>query len=248
MSALKQIRDFKFLQPEDVAAGMQIRTVEQVGPLYHISKDTDIKVFTPTITRRTLEKENKTVSRISTCPTLVGCLMGYQSHDYDFVERYTTKSIDGKRKVPFKGGYSVYNIPYEYCIEPSRSLLPDQNVTNEHWLCTYSPQTREYSSVQIAKFFFQRISHFVVPGEKKAVLEVESYLEVFTDQNFKINDTITVPSGYYKVKLVGLNTAKQVNKVVITVVPVTKAEYTNSKRLVASLLSLEVPNVASAKW
>ena len=70
-----------------VADNVTVVSADELGQrwVYHISVDPKITPFIPELSRRTALKEDRTVPRISTAPTIIGCLLGYQADLGEFL-------------------------------------------------------------------------------------------------------------------------------------------------------------------
>jgi hypothetical protein len=118
--------------------------------LYHLSINGKIRKFTPSVTDRTALKEDRSVPRVSTASSLLGCLIGYAKARWDF------SKLPGKDK-QYRGGWYLYQLPFAWALKPTPTLLYDQENSDEHWLVTYSEQTREYPATIVAKCFYEEV-------------------------------------------------------------------------------------------
>jgi len=121
----------RYLEPligEDINELTLVSAQELNKPLYHISMNPSIKAFTPQVSSRTLTKENRSIPRISTSTSLIGCMNGYQSVMSDMMNR------EGKK---FNGLFKVYQLPYQFALRPSKKFLPDVDLTDEFWLFSW---------------------------------------------------------------------------------------------------------------
>lgn len=250
MSAKQALSHFLSLLPEKVAKELTIVSAARPWEsfLLHISKDTAIKAFAPTVTRRSMDAENRSIPRICVAPSLAGCIMGYSSDLYDFMEHPVSSSTDGSRRVQYRGGWAIYGIPYDLALRPSKKLLPDVIRTDEHWLVTYDEDTVNYHPVLLGKFFYETVSYTAV-GKEMPTVEVEMVAEVLTDTPVRFDNTHVLQKGYWKLKIVGMHNADRWDKIPSVVVePLVKSEYIASKQLVASMLSFESLAPASSGW
>lgn len=146
MTTPADIERWKALLPSDKQGEVKVRSAEEMGQpfMYHVSMDHVLRTMTPSVTRRTLSAEDRAIPRISVAPTLAGCILAYQSCGYDF-------------ESDAYNGWYVYGLPYQHAVRPSKALLPDVEITDEHWLVTFDPDTVVYKPRPIAKFFIERI-------------------------------------------------------------------------------------------
>jgi hypothetical protein len=222
------------LQPPSTARRMIIRTFEEVGPLYHISKDSGIRKFIPCVTRRTGSAENITIPRISVTPTLVGCFIGYGQGWSDI----SAPELSDRK---FKNGWYIYNIPYELALLPDARELYDVKDTDEHWLVNYSSTTAVYRGDIIGKVFVTELVMVPRTGQypkqyQRTLIEIEqSELRLFPD--------ITLAPGYWEVYGPNFESGATLNNSdEYTIKKLSFSEYAAAKKYSADLLSLDIPH------
>lgn len=250
MSAKQALQHFLSLLPEGVAS--QLTVVSAARPwesfMLHISKDTAIDAFSPTVTRRGLDAENRSIPRICVAPSLAGCIMAYSSDLYDYMERSDSRSADGQRRVKYRGGWAIYGIPYDLALRPSKKLLPDVLCTDEHWLVTYDEGTVTYKPELLGKFFYEVVT-YAASGKDPPTVGVEMIIEVLTDVAIRFDHQNVLKKGYWKLKIQGMHNAERWDKIpAVEVQALQKGEYIASKQLVASMLSFESLAPASSAW
>lgn len=172
-----------------VAENVTIVTASELGQrwLYHISLDPKIKQFVPSLTRRTAQKEDRSVPRISTAPTIIGCILGYQ---YDINEFLGNDVEDG-----WKGGWYIYGFESEVSLLPKKKLLYDVRNSDEHWLVPYTAKKWSYPAKVIGKFFYRRAS--VYNEGKYQKWEVEVAVEVTRGCEVRFFNGLTLTEGYW---------------------------------------------------
>lgn len=128
--------------PSRIHNQVKIVLPEDIGQDYllHFSTDKNIREFRPTVSRRTLNREDRSIPRIATTPHLEGALAAYQMHLIDFTDE------------DFDGVFKIYGLPFEAAIRPSARVLPDVNVSDEHWLITYNRETESYKPFKLGEF------------------------------------------------------------------------------------------------
>ena len=107
--------------------------------MFHVSQKDHGKVWRPTprVPERTMTGEDKTTPRVCVCPTVRQCLM----------------AIDGIGDLRFSGflhsdtGWFVYETDEE-CYKPDVSLVPDFDITSEHWVT----DKRLFSRVGVVRY------------------------------------------------------------------------------------------------
>lgn len=186
MSA-EAIQQWLDLQPTPIRKAVEFVSAEEAGSMLHMSLDGDIKKFIPYVTRRAAEKENISVPRVSVAPTIMGCFIGY-------VAAWSDIQWPDTRNKKHKNGWYLYDIPYEYAISPDKKQLFDVEKTDEHWLVTYSPETREYKGNIIAKMFYAELKMVPVAGMQPSYL-VKLLVEVLRDEPIRFGGDVVLEKG-----------------------------------------------------
>lgn len=219
VSALTKLNTYLDILPHAVKSQMQIvETKDLPGPLLHISTNANVKEFTPYITRRTANKEDRTVPRVSTAPTLLGCLKGFMlGWDVFFWP-------DAKGKKTLLQSWTVYGFDTPLAIRPTSKLLYDVNTTDEHWLVGYSKEAQSYVPTKLAKGFYREVLLIGRPNQNPFKV-VTMVIEVY-DTSIQFAKGVTLTKGYWKV--VGpdaLYRTTWVNAKPYTVTEITKTEF-----------------------
>ena len=226
-------------QNPKVSGNSTIVTPEDFGglPLLHMSADPKIKVFTPSVTRRTSEKEDRTTARISTAPSLLGCISGYVALLYDLND-----SIDGKAK----SGWVVYSIPFRLALRPNRKLVDDVLWTDEVWLVGYNQNMFNYPATINAKFYIHESSIIGVSGsyQHRITLLVET-----GSMPLPFSPKVTLPAkGFYRIVLGNFNSHFNIHRYKdFKVESIGRAEYLALKGALPDLLS-EAHNSNLSRW
>ncbi|MDH2154281.1 hypothetical protein [Stenotrophomonas sp. GD03657] len=247
--AKKAMTEYLLRQTEEMRLNMTLVTPETLGQsmLLHLSYDNAISSFQPYVTKRTAEGEDRTVPRISTAPSLLACLMGYQTELNDFHGRPQVTSADG-RKVEFAGGWIIYGLPFQYAIRPNNKLVPDASRTDEHWLIAYDKMTTQHTPVRVGKVFYDRVTY---KGQDKEYpdIYIEMVIEVHPGMSLNLGMDTNLPAGYWIVETKNLHDSRSYKSIdVRRVREITKADYEQRKTLTAGLLSLDQVLPASAFW
>lgn len=234
MSTREEMDEFIRLLPDSTGAGLTVVTPAEIpeGQLMHISKNGKIKTFTPSVTSRTASKEDRSVPRVSTAPSLLGCLAGYAAAKWDVLNNWQGNNKD------FKGGWYIYNLPFEFALKPVPKLLVDQKATDEHWLVTYSVDTRHYDPSIIGKFFYESITSLVRSNDNPFMM-CTMKIEVFPGQKVHFAKGVILTEGYWSVygpePTNNIANWKQAKAYVVTSIP--KGDWAISKKFSADLLS-----------
>ena len=238
----KDLQEFLRLTFPEFKSEVQVveRTDEQ-PVMYHISTDPSIDVFTPRVAARSGGKvEDTTLPRICVAPSVLECYIGYGNAIWDF--EWATKRED-----KFLGGYYIYALPYRLALKPSPKLLSDVTRTNEHWLVGYN--TRRFKTVPdvVGKTWIGQVNKRRV-GEAKEY-DIALYVEVYEDQQIRLNDDIVLSPGYWQVDLVNQkdDVFWRTKKSVVSVTGLTEQDYLSRKNVAVSLLSREY-KPPTASW
>lgn len=158
-------------------------------PLYHVSMNPNVKIFSPKVSSRTLGTEDRSVPRVSTSTSIVGCLNGYQSMFSDMA---------GRARKNFTGLYTVYELPYQYAIKPSKKLLSDVETSDEYWLVSWKKETYSIRPNTVCEFTIPQVqTTYGSDGEDKLVT---MFLKVLGESLYLTHD-VKLVKGYYEITL-----------------------------------------------
>lgn len=176
----------------DMVEHLKLFSAKEVNrPLYHISMNPRIKLFTPQISKRTMTKEDRSLPRISTSTSLIGCMNGYQSVHHDIKDR---------KKLNFSGLYKIYELPFQYAIKPDRKLVPDVDHSDEYWLISWKKDTYGIVPNQAGEFFVAKTE--TVYGNDGTDTVYHLYLRVTGDYLY-LDHKRRLEQGYYCIKVKG---------------------------------------------
>lgn len=187
-------RIVNYLEPlvgQDINELFLVSAKELNRPLYHISMDPNIKQFTPQISKRTLTKENRSIPRISTSTSLIGCMNGYQS---------VLSDMERRQDKGFTGLYCVYELPFQYAIHPSKKVLPDVNISDEYWLFSWKKETYAITPNVVAEFTIPKIETTFGNDGSDRVYHLYIHVKansLYLDRNHVLQE------GYYHITLKG---------------------------------------------
>ena len=158
-------------------------------PLYHVSMNPNVKIFSPKVSSRTLGTEDRSVPRVSTSTSIVGCLNGYQSMFSDMA---------GRARKNFTGLYTVYELPYQYAVKPSKKLLSDVETSDEYWLVSWKKETYSIRPNTVCEFTIPQVqTTYGSDGEDKLVT---MFLKVLGESLYLTHD-VKLVKGYYEITL-----------------------------------------------
>ena len=242
------LKSFLETKPEEMVSQLKIVTGDQLpnGKLYHMSKNAKLERFIPYVSPRTLEEEDRIFPRVSTAPTLAGCLMGYQSDLSDFHRHSSGRSLEGS-PIKFRSGWYVYELDADVAVRPEEKLLPDVERTDEHWLLPFDKEHSEYRGKLAARFFYEAVTY--LPDKDDTIVTLMMYVSVESETPVPFNDKVTLEKGFWRIKVVGLHNAPDWKSIPeVSPERITQMEYDSIKRYAASLLSLEDVQSASYRW
>ncbi len=226
--ASKEMQAYLKLLAPTTVENVTVVTPKELGCDYllHVSTNPKIPAFIPMVSQRTLNKEDRTVPRVCTAKTIVGCLKGYQAQVANF---HNQEPI------------TVYALPFEEALVPGTKLLPDVKVTDEVWLVGYSAKYRAYKPMVIGELFINTLKYYAT-GMR--TYDAEFYAKV--DKPFNLTSERKLDNGFYRfiIHYDTEATASKINANDIT--PISKAEYTAAKK--AGKMVPKGPPPPSSKW
>lgn len=209
----------------------------EMPQLLHISSDGGIKKFTPMVSKRTANKEDRTVPRVSTAPHLMGCINGYCEVIGDFLEYGTAD---------WKGGYTIYGIPFDIAGSPHVDLVVDVKDTDEKWVIPYDHKHREITPTKLGKFFVKGVYYENCRGDNR-LYSFTAFIHVTTPQRIYLTEKVFLPQGYYRLQISNSSESFQFKSDTISFNVITRAEYMEAKGVTAGLLSYTAP-APSDQW
>lgn len=221
------------LMPPGSVEHLQIRVREDLysRQLYHISIDPKIKSFIPQVSRRTIHKEDIRVPRVCVAPGLIGCLVGYGGMWVDWYDN--------------NGDWTIYTLDFDLSFEPNKKLLPDQRETGEHWLLTYSPETREYHGRKAG--VLKCLGHKSRRIPKGITNEIEFVLDVKKGESVWVSPTCECREGYWSIILTDwMDQIADARKIKAKATQIDQKTYQALVSGKVTLLSLQEP--ASRAW
>lgn len=227
------------LLPASIAKGLKIVSPADLpaGTLYHISTNHDIPKFIPCISRRTMEGEDRSVPRVCVSPDILKAMLGYGAVYSDFQDWDSSKG-----KMKNKADWMIYQFDFELAIRPLKKLLPDQRDTDEHWLITYSKNTREFVPTKVGRLKMVGYRTQYLKGEMidrlDLIIEVKAPKILFSNG-------VLLTKGFYKLALANWKVSNRKHREIsVTASPITSEEF---KSYFSERVSLEnLP--PSANW
>lgn len=213
-----------------VQKNVEIVTPDDIGKgdLLHFSIDSNIRCFTPSVSRRTANDEDRSVPRISTAPTLAGTILGYQALEYDY--------DDQREKKGFRGGWYLYTLPFEYALRPNKEILYDADATDEIWLVPFTPEQWEVKPSRVGKFFLDELT--IKHQGKERSVSAKFVLEITSVTPISLSPKVTVEKGYWSFRLKNFNPGWTIGEVEVEeLTELSKKAYRSLKKLDADMLA-----------
>lgn len=230
MGTKRQMDQYLDTLDPDVKKNVEVVTPQSLGQknLLHISVDAKIRTFTPNVSRRTANNENRSVPRISTAPTLAGAILGYQTLEFDY---------DSEReRGGFRGGWYLYALPFDYALKPNKKILYDAEATEEVWLVPYTPESWSVEPKRVGKFFLDQLS--IKHSGKERSVSAAIVLEITGDESLRLSPKVNVGKGYWRFEMRNFNPGWTLEEVQIEGLrELDKKEYRQLKKVNADMLS-----------
>lgn len=240
----KQIANFLSLFSQDVVSQLtpEHREDAQFPDFLHISRDHGVKEMIPRISTRQNEKEDVTVPRVVGAPTLVGCIVGYQT----IISDYENLPKAAERNREWLGGYYIYALDYEWRFKVTKKLVPDVTESDEMWLLNYNVDNKSYKPRKIGKFFAveSRTDFTAGTGKDNSKSAIDFFFEIKRDGKVDLSATKWLGPGFWKVtipyvKKLGNASVSWQRDSDFVVQPIEPAAYYNAKKLTANLLGFQ---------
>ena len=170
------------IEPKDLKVPLLFRVDETVP-----------KTFIARMPKSAAQSENSTVPRVVTATTLLGCMCGHAAMIHLILTRWHGE-----------GGNNFYHIsafPFDYALQPDKTLVYDAEDTKEAWLITYDKSTVEYRSIPYGEMFFHKV-HVIVRGNSKLNKTIADLLVKVDDpRGLPLAGDKVLEKGYYYLKL-----------------------------------------------
>jgi hypothetical protein len=219
-------------------------------PLLHISPNNSIRNFVPVIGHRQMKTEDRTVPRVCTAPTILGCMMGATNVTTNFFNGFSDQ--EGKPSPSdYKGGYTIYGFDdIELALRPGKSLVGDRDVSDEHWLVAYNADTAKIIPKIHGKFFYTSVI-YDAKGKDGPAATVTLLIEVTREGGLAFSKNHRLAPGYWMI--IGPDSMRQKSwkhDSDFVVTQIDKGYFVQKKKVCADLLS-HAPNPNApifAKW
>jgi hypothetical protein len=231
---------------ELVKRNVTVVTPESLGSdtLLHISTNPGIKKFIPHIGHRQARTEDRTIPRITVANSLLGCFIGYAASFYDFTNHASTGKPED---AAYKGGWTIYAIPFKECLKPTPKLVYDAKMSGEHWLVAYSAATSQYVPIKVGRVFYNAI-RLVARSGKQPDAFAEMFVEV-TNDGIQFSNNIMLRKGYWVIDgPMDYRVASWESDKSFTVREITKDDFMINKTRAAALLNYAEKPAFLGKW
>lgn len=221
-------KNLKVVEPKDLKQNF----------LLHVSSQKlSGKKLIPRIGHSQAHQEDRTVPRVCGSPHLFGCYVGQGCLEWN------TYTFDPARGNVESGKYYIYTLDFDMCLEPNNHLVYDQEVTDEHWLVSYSPETQEFVPVQVGRMFVKELRIVPVP-DKRPLRYLTLMVEVSNDKGFLFDREIHLKKGYYELRNVpGTENSDLMDHSKVEVVEISKSEFNEEKVFRIGTLSYEEKHI-----
>lgn len=218
-----------------VQQNTEVVTPKEVGSDFflHISSNPNIRKFVPQLTLRGSPMENRDVTRVYVAPTLLGCFIGYAMAEFEFLE----KTSDNNDEEGYRGGWKIYALPFGAALKPNTKMVQDQKASDEHWLVTYSPATKEFIPETAGRVFYQKME-LISRSKNIPQAWITMYVEVVLDEGIQFSKNIKLEKGCYRIEGPEQRHVKSwSDDKEFKAVSISKGEYQAAKNQSAALLS-----------
>jgi len=227
------------LQPKEVQNNITVIGKDELTiPLLHIA----IKPFAylqPILSRSSMAKENRTLPRVHAAEDLLGCFIGYGYKRLvnDLTERDVNKSKlqFGKEIATYKGGFYIHELNFDYCLKPTKALVPDVEDSRERWLVTYDQSTVKYPAEIIGLIVLQSYQ-IETNTETKGGRDSSLTFLIKANKPIVLRDSLIIKEGYSRFTL--KDNWEEENWVLE---PITEQDFLKAKEKHANLLSYQTP-------
>lgn len=154
MTDLEMMQYYLAILDKNVSKNLEIVQSKDY-PALHISSDPNLKQLIPRIGQRQGDMEDRTVPRVCVSSTLIGCLVGYAAAEYEFMNKLPKNKQPKGLKDTWRGGWYIYQIPYEYALKPNHKLVYDATLSKEFWLVNYKANVK-YIPNKVGKIFINQ--------------------------------------------------------------------------------------------
>ena len=193
MSHLKDLEDQISLFPPDVASNVEIVRSKDLPIPFSIRIDEKLPLaFIPRLPATAARYENKTVPRVVSAPTLIGCMTGH-GHMLWLV---TNRELGE----PGNNFYKISGFEFEVALKPTKKLVYDADDSGELWHTTYNKETINYPHFNVGEMFIHKVSTIVVGDAKVNKTEVEFFVKVLDPRGIMLTDKTKLEQGYYLIK------------------------------------------------
>lgn len=194
---LEELNQTLKLYSPKIVKKLSIISKEDLGQpeLFHIATQR-FTTLLPNVSKRAAWSEDNTIPRVHTAPTLLGCVDGYASM-FDIAMH---EPPSGKKKDDYRGGFYIYFIPFDYALKPTKQLVYDAELSDEHWLVAFNAETRQYKPSSIGRLVISTVT--LSPsseGKIKQLLNV--YVEIPKDAKLRLHENVWLTEGYWRIEM-----------------------------------------------
>ena len=213
--SMNDIQTFLSEQTPLVKNNCTILSAEDLGTnlMYHIgTTKMNNDPYVPRIGDRQADSEDRTVPRVTVSTCLLGCLYGYAT------------AVVSALKNEISGFY-IHKLPFEHCLKPTKKLVSDRDVSDEHWLVRYNKDTTTYQGFFIGRLVIESILTKPRIEGRFTVTDLTVLIEVTED--IPLTKKTVLKEGRYRL-LINYGVDKVTS--VLNALPVNKGEFDKVKK------------------
>ena len=171
------------ITPEDLSVPLLFRVDEYVP-----------KVFVPQMPYSAATSENRTVPRVVTATSFLGCIVGMG----------TALNTFFGRELGEKSGCNKYQISafeFEYGLSPNSKMVFDADYSDEMWLIAYNEATKAYKPINYGVAFIHSVTMVAKEHEKVNDTRAKFVIRIDHDPGMPLSRKRLLKKGHYLVEV-----------------------------------------------
>ena len=152
------------------------------------------KVFVPQMPYSAARSENRTVPRVVTATTILGCLVGIGGALSDYLGRSIGES----------SAYNLYKLSgfeFEYGLSPNAKMVFDADYSDEMWLIAYNEATKAYKPLPWGVVFIHSVTVTAKAHEKVNGVVAKLVIKVERPEGVPLSRKKVLSQGHYLLEL-----------------------------------------------
>ena len=176
-------KNCEVITPEDLAVPLLFRIDEKVP-----------KVFIPQMPYSAATSENRTVPRVVTATTFLGCIVGMATA----LNTYFGRELGEKSSC---NKYQISGFEFEYGLSPNSKMVYDADYSDEMWLIAYSETTKAYKPIPYGVAFIHSVTTIAREHEKVNDVRGKFVIRVDDDRGMPLSNKRILKKGHYLVEI-----------------------------------------------